>query len=438
MGKLRKAREGKIIASSEASYGFTYTADRSGYIVDEREMVVLRRIFRMVGVEGKSLSAVKVILDREQVPTPGGARFWTRATLRALILDDVYKPHERVDIEELVTEGILSPEVASRLEESRRYGIWWYNRRRILEKGISEVGKDGRIYRRRRKTSLKPREEWIAVPVPDAGLEREVVEAAREAIRHNRKTSNAGHRFWELSGGISQCAECGRRMVTSVSTGRRGKRYFYYVCPRNYEQRWGACSSTKCHRAGDLEGYVWSLVSGLLKDPEHLRIGLERAIADERRSCGADPEVQERLWLDKLAEVDRKRSGFQDMAAEGLITFEELRAKLASLEETRETVKTELEVLRSGAERAAELERDKDALLDRLAAKAPERIDHATPEERHQIYNVLRLSVSVRADGALEVTGAFTDVLDSENTSRSTSKSIASPSRTSTQMRNAS
>src|SRR5215213_2483392 len=165
MGKLRKAREGKIIASSEASYGFTYTADRSGYIVDEREMVVLRRIFRMVGVEGKSLSAVKVILD------------------------DVYKPHERVDIEELVTEGILSPEVASRLEESRRYGIWWYNRRRILEKGISEVGKDGRIYRRRRKTSLKPREEWIAVPVPDAGLEREVVEAAREAIRHNRKTS---------------------------------------------------------------------------------------------------------------------------------------------------------------------------------------------------------------------------------------------------------
>ena len=162
-------------------------------------------------------------------------------------------------------------------------------------------------------------------------------------------------------------------MVTSVSTGRRGKRYFYYVCPRNYEQRWGACSSTKCHRAGDLEGRVWSLVSGLLKDPEHLRIGLERAIADERRSCGADPEVQERLWLDKLAEVDRKRSGFQDMAAEGLITFEELRAKLASLEETRETVKTELEVLRSGAERAAELERDKDALLDRLAAKAPER-----------------------------------------------------------------
>ena len=183
---------------------------------------------------------------------------------------------------------------------------------------------------------------------------------------------------------------------------------------------------------------MWSLVSGLLKDPEHLRIGLERAIADERRSCGADPEVQERLWLDKLAEVDRKRSGFQDMAAEGLITFEELRAKLASLEETRETVKTELEVLRSGAERAAELERDKDALLDRLAAKAPERIDHATPEERHQIYNVLRLSVSVRADGALEVTGAFTDVLDSENTSRSTSKSTAFPSRRSTQMRNAS
>jgi hypothetical protein len=48
----------------------------------------------------------------------------------------------------------------------------------------------------------KSREKWIGVPVPDAGLEREVVEAAREAIRDNRKTSNAGHRYWELSGGF--------------------------------------------------------------------------------------------------------------------------------------------------------------------------------------------------------------------------------------------
>ena len=40
------------------------------------------------------------------------------------------------------------------------------------------------------------------------------------------------------------------------------------------------------------------------------------------------------MWLDKLAEADRKRSGFQDMAAEGLINFEELREKLAGWRRT--------------------------------------------------------------------------------------------------------
>src|SRR5215218_8403482 len=47
-GKLRKAREGKIIATSTPDYGFKYTASRDGYKVDEATMPTVRRIFRMV------------------------------------------------------------------------------------------------------------------------------------------------------------------------------------------------------------------------------------------------------------------------------------------------------------------------------------------------------------------------------------------------------
>ena len=35
-----------------------------------------------------------------------------------------------------------------------------------------------------------------------------------------------------------------------------------------------------------------------------------------------DPQRQAKAWLKKLSEADRKRSRFQDVAAEGLITFE--------------------------------------------------------------------------------------------------------------------
>ena len=79
----------------------------------------------------------------------------------------------------------------------------------------------------------KPKEEWIAVPVPDSGISREMVEAAREAIKDNHRPSSAGHRSWELSGGVGRCVACGR-VLTSRKRGKNkgGRRYqyFYYRC----------------------------------------------------------------------------------------------------------------------------------------------------------------------------------------------------------------
>lgn len=51
------------------------------------------------------------------------------------------------------------------------------------------------------------------------------------------------------------------------------------------------------------------------------------------------------------------------MAAEGLITFNELRAKLADLQKMRETAERELEALRNQEEHLEELEKDRHALL---------------------------------------------------------------------------
>lgn len=58
---------------------------------------------------------------------------------------------------------------------------------------------------------------------------------------------------------------------------------------------------------------------------------------------------------EEIAEVDQTRSRFQDMAAEGLITFEELRAKLAELEELRQSARRELGALSERRERLAVL-----------------------------------------------------------------------------------
>ena len=300
---------------------------------------------------------------------------------------------------------MVTSEVASRLDESELHGVWWFNRRKTRTQQVSERGPNGIVYRRKMFTSKNPPEDWIAVLVPYSGIPREWIDAARDAIKDNRPTSSAGQREWTLSGGLFVCGVCGRSM-TAMTTGRpNGRRYFYYRCPRRAQDGNGACSQAKCYVAEEVESGMWGLVLGVLTDPELLRADLERLIEQERRSMRGDPEREAEAWLEKLSEADRKRDGYIDLAAEGIMSRAELGAKLARIEEARRNAETELQVLRGRQEKLEELRRDKDALLEHYAALAPEALDSLTPEERRQLYRMLWLRAVARLDGSVELTG---------------------------------
>jgi len=406
-GKLRRAKEGKVVATHTPDYGFEYNEARDNYVVNEERMRVVRRIFRMVGVEGHSLNSVKKALDRERVPTPKGSLYWGNTFIQRVITDDVYKPHTFEEVRALVSE-----EVASRLDPAKCYGIWWFNRRRRIEKQVSLVSLDGRRrYQRRSTTTEKRREEWVAIPVPDAGIPREWVDSAREAIRDNVKFSRAGGRCWELAG-LMKCSECGCGMLgNSPTNGARSRIHHYYRCRTRHLEGKGACSMAKNIRAEEAEHTVWSFVSNLLLSPEALREGLNEMVEQERAGNHGNPEEEAAIWLDRLTDVERRRANFQDMAAEGLITFDELRTKLAALEETRQTARKELAALEGQTERLQALERDRDALLENYAQMMPEALEVLQPEERHRVYNMLRLRTVAFPDGSLEVSGALGEEL---------------------------
>ena len=423
-GKLRRAREGKVVATRTPNYGFEYNEARDNYVVNEEKMRVVRRIFRMVGAEGHSLNSVKNVLDREGVPTPKGSRYWGNTFIQRVVTDDVYKPHTFEEVGALVL-----PEVASALDPANYYGVWWFNRRRRIEKQVSQASYDGRRYVRRSTITRKPREEWIAVPVPDAGIPREWVDAARVAISENAKFSHAGGRFWELSG-LMKCSRCGCGMLGNSSTnGSRDKIYHHYRCRTRHLKGKEACSMSKNLRAEEAEHAVWTFVTSLLLNPEALREGFDEMMRRERTGNHGNPEAEAAIWLDRLADVERKRSSFQDMAAEGLITFDELRTKLAALEETGQTAQRELAALEGRTERLRTLKRDREALLHNYAEMIPDALSALEPEERHRVYNMLRLRAVAFPDGALEVSGALGEeflVCKSETTrlrSQSTSRS---------------
>jgi site-specific DNA recombinase len=376
-------------------------------------------MFYLVGVEGVPMYRVKKIFEGEGIRSPQGKRFWSSYFIRTRILDDVYKPHTYEEISEFLT-----PEVAARLDPTKSYGIWWFNRRRTSRVQVSEPGPNGRLYRERGKVTIKQKDEWIAVPVGDAGIPREWVDAARMAIENNSRPSSAGHRFWELSGGIFRCGGCGRRMYTNSVKPKRGQ--YYYRCPSRLHNGADVCPVSKNYRADDVERAVWELVSDLLKNTELVSTGIEAMIRQEREGLRGAPDQEARVWSAKLAEANRMRVGYQEMAAKGLMTFDELGARLEELENTRRTAKHEIEVLRERHKRVEELERYRDELLKSYAGMVPQALDGLEAKERHQIYKMLKLHVTANIDRSVGVSGALRYNISEDSTAVSKTKTTSS------------
>jgi site-specific DNA recombinase len=398
-GKERKAREGKILRGPKPPYGFRYNAAGDGLVVHEPEMVVTARIFRMAA-EGMGPQAIQTRLFKEGTPSPTGDPWWPRRTLEQILWSDLYRPHT---FEELT--GLVSAEVLARLDESAEYGVWWFGRKSTTAHSVSEPdGNGGRRYRKTTTTRIRPKEERTAVPVPDY-LPRELVDQARTALAASRPPERKRlARQWELRG-LLRCS-CGWKMTTHTATPRsNGAAYHYYVCRQRREYRQTCDCTQKSVIATDAEHAVWGFVSGLSRDPEEIRRGMESLIEQERTSRARDPEQEAEVWAQRIADCDQRRGAYQDQQAAGLMTLDELGSKLRELDNTRRTAERELAALKDHCKRVEDLEEDRDTLLEDMAAMVPEALDSLTGEEKNRIYRMLRLEVTPTSDG-YDVSGA--------------------------------
>jgi hypothetical protein len=133
---------------------------------------------------------------------------------------------------------------------------------------------------------------------------------------------------------------------------------------------------------------------------------MESLREQERTSRIRDPKHEAEVWTQKIAECDQRRGAYQDQQAAGMMTLEELGSKLRELDNTRKTAERELAALKDHRRRVEDLEEDRDALLEDMAAMVPAALDSLTGEEKNRIYRMLRLEVTPTAEG-YDVTGAL-------------------------------
>ena len=130
-------------------------------------------------------------------------------------------------------------------------------------------------------------------------------------------------------------------------------------------------------------------------------------IEEQRGTLRGDPEREAKAWLERLAALGRKRGGYLDLAAEGIMDRVELRAKLARLQVDRETAEREIAAIEGRREWLEQMEHNRDAVMEHYAGTVPDSLDDLSPEERHRIYRMLRLEVLAYPDKSLEVSGAI-------------------------------
>ena len=198
-----------------------------------------------------------------------------------------------------------------------------------------------------------------------------------------------------------RCAECGYIMGTT-SSGTPTNDYYYYRCRSRHNVKSG-CTNGRGVRADELEREAWEAVSSLLLRPELLRAGLKQMIESKRELLATKPEEQNACWGEQLERAKIKRSRYQDQEAEGLMTREELRAKLAEVDETVDLAEAEIEKLRHHEESIRAIERSGEELLERYAKLVPKELEILSPAERRHIHQVLQVSISVPKEGEIGI-----------------------------------
>jgi hypothetical protein len=210
-GKRGQARRGKMVPGRYAPFGFEYDRNTRSYTLNESRMIHVRRMFRMVAEEGVSLRGVKHAFEADGILTVGGKR-WHPSTVREMILNDVYLPHTRAELEDLAAKGNLAPELLATFDPERSYGIQWYSRNKWETDGEGH-----------RIVTELPRDEWIAIPTPDARVPREHVEVAREAIKDNVRLESPPRRVPRRTP-VRRSAQSGSGPTTKGSPQTRPRR----------------------------------------------------------------------------------------------------------------------------------------------------------------------------------------------------------------------
>ncbi len=227
-GRIARAQAGKLVPSRKPLYGYQFNADRTAYIIDPKESIVVRRVFQ-IAVDGWTQRAITRQLNDEGIPSPEGKSWHHCAILRIL--------KERQYTGEAVAFRYIRTKVAGKYTTAIKRG---------------------------------PEEDHIKLPegtVPQL-VDFIVFEKVQEQLRFNKAQATRNNQRPEMAllrGGYAKCGYCGHNMTVRAPTPTR---HAIYQCSQGYSVE------KFCHRHGIsapiLDEAVWRRIVEVVEDPSQV------------------------------------------------------------------------------------------------------------------------------------------------------------------------
>ena len=359
-GKLYRARAGEI-PFWKTSYGHRRVVPAGGgpsrIEIFEPEAEVVRYIFHAYVERGLSVRQIALELRDRGIPSPSGKPQWGTSTLDRLLRNEAY------------------------------IGTVYYNRNERIQGGTR-----GRMTRQRER----PREEWIAIPVP-AIIDRDTFDRVNHITHENWRLNPRGAApNAYLLRGLIKCGHCHVSCNCHTSNTGKGTRTRYYTC-RNHDVLRARSEDRLCPersiRADALDEYVFAQVRQALLDPQQL-------LAGERAVLAGAPDENELIagQLKRLnTAIDAKqseRARLLDAYQAGLFDLEELTRRTGALTARHSQLVQERETLTTRSVELATQNRLRHRLAgfaERIAAS----LDELDFEGRQRLLRLVLESVRV-------------------------------------------
>jgi site-specific DNA recombinase len=312
-GKRARAAAGKPLPGARAPYGYLWAdSKKTRLVADEPHACVVREIFDLF-LSGLPLRAVATQLEERGIPSPTGKERWLASSVRHILTHPVYT------------------------------GSHVAYRERLTRRGNGNG--QGPKYSRR----TEPSDEWVTIPdIAPAIVSTEELAAVAERLAQNKTNAVRNNRSPEatlLRGGYIICGHCGWCLMVRNYPNRKS----VYTC-RSRIMKAHDCPQPGI-AASLIDGPVWQRLTEVLRDPAIIAAELAR----QRTGGGLDQ---------KVTAIERHLTGLADKqgrTARAIATVNDDDAAIPLITE-----------LKSLAEQKKAVERERDALIQRIADRDQE------------------------------------------------------------------